>query len=151
MNQSLGSVALYDIIIVFIVITFSFLTITINYNKAFRASSRAVYIIEQNAGYNQAASNHIRRDLNALHYPPYPGGVYFNASSCPIKNGQRAMTTLTSGGPVSTRHEICVYRFASGTRHYKYGVMTYMYVDLPVVGSIFKVPVYVESDYLYAF
>lgn len=151
MSQSFGSVALYDIIIVFIVITFSFLTITINYNKAFRASSRVVYIIEQNAGYNQAASNQIRRDLDTLLYRNNPSGIPFNPSACPVKSGQRAMTTLISGGAISTRHEVCIYRFASGSKHYKYGVITYMYVDLPVVGSIFKVPVYVESDYLYSF
>jgi hypothetical protein len=143
MNQSLGSVALYDIIIVFIVITFSLLTITINYNKAFRVGSRSIYIIEINAGYNQAASNHIRRDLDTLGYRVHPS-LSFDSSTCPVKSGQNALPQLSS------RHELCIYRFISGN-HYKYGVLSYMYVDLPVVGNFFKVPIYVESDYLYNF
>ena len=52
MNQSVGSIALYNIVLIFIVIVFAFLAATVSYSKAFRVNSRIIFAIEKYEGYN---------------------------------------------------------------------------------------------------
>ena len=37
------------------------------------------------------------------------------------------------------------------TKHYQYGVYTYMYVDLPVIASMIKIPFYSKTNVMYEF
>ena len=68
MSQSVGSVALYNIVIVFLVIVFAFLAATISYSKAFRVNSRIIFAIEKYEGYNQLSADQIEDVLETLGY-----------------------------------------------------------------------------------
>ena len=63
------------------------------------------------------------------------------------KNGKNAMANLTS------TYNYCIYEFESPSRkdYYSYGVMTYMYVDIPLLNDTFKIPVYSKTDTYYRF
>lgn len=146
MKESVGSIPLYNIIFVFLIITFAFLAGTISYSKAFRVNTKIIDAIEKFDGYNIKSSNEINRIL--LNYG------YSHSGGCPTREGAEALSgdEYFGGG-----HNYCIYRFFEGNGsdlEYKhYGVLTHMYFDipLPVTGRTFSIPVYSRSDRLYIF
>lgn len=145
MNQSVGSVALYNIVIVFLIITFAFLAGAVSYSKAFRVNSRIVNAIEKYEGYNVKSIHEIDRVLNILGYKKSVG-----ARSCPPKNGANAVSKSVS----NNNYIYCVYEYKStkgGLDNYYWGVLTYMYVDIPIVGDTLEIPIFSTSDTFYRF
>ncbi|MCI8445121.1 MAG: hypothetical protein HFG15_01655 [Bacilli bacterium] len=140
MKQSIGSVFLYNIIIVFIILIFAFLSATISYSKAFRVNSKIMNYIERYEGYNTEAIREINRDLNTIGYRR--GNSNKCASS---KNGG---TLVTNG---DNQYKYCVYRFEIDSRHYSYGVLTYMDMDIPIISQNLEIPVYSKTDKIYKF
>ena len=51
MREGIGSVFLYNIIIVFIVITFGFLSASLSYMKAFKVNGKIANALEKYEGY----------------------------------------------------------------------------------------------------
>lgn len=141
MKESVGSIPIYNIIFTFLVITFAFLAGTISYSKAFRVNTRIIHQIERVDGYNPLASRRIDSDLRSF---GYSSGAARLSSNCPRRGGQDAIRRL------SNEHFYCVYRFEQGDFKY-YGVLTYMYFDLPLIGTAFSIPVYTRTDRLYYF
>ena len=145
MNQSVGSVALYNIIIAFLIITFAFLAGAISYSKAFRVNTRIINSIEKFEGYNVKASAEINKTLNNLGYRRSLTYIY----DCPTRNGAQALAHI--GSTSETPYEYCVYQYATRNNEYYFGVLTYMYVDVPVIGETFKVPVFSVTASYYRF
>lgn len=140
MREGIGSVFLYNIIIIFIVILFAFLAGTMSYSKAFRVNSRIINAIEVSEGYNEQANKEITRVLGTLGYR-HSGGNH----SCPTKKGATLLENITSD------YEYCVYYYKIDDRHYNYGILTYIYLDLPVIGELLKIPVYTKTARIYHF
>ena len=138
MREGLGSVLMYNIIILFLVLIVVFLVGTISYNKAFRENSRIINAIEKYEGYNGPAYEEIDRTLTTIGYSR-KGNV-----DCPTKEGARAMTNITG------KYQYCVYEFKINDKFYNYGVLTYIDFDLPIAGEI-KVPIYSKTDQIYQF
>ena len=140
MREGIGSVFLYNIVIVFIVVIFAFLAGTMSYSKAFRVNSRIINALEKYEGYNELSDTEINNVLQTLGYRVNTGGF-----SCPEREGAEAVTKVTDS------YEYCVYYYQIDSRHYNYGVLTYIYLDLPVIGRLFKVPVYTRTARIYQF
>ena len=68
MSTSIGHTFLYNLIILFIIIIFAFLSGTLSYYKAFKVNNRIVYIIEKYEGYNEFAKTEIETLLSNLGY-----------------------------------------------------------------------------------
>ncbi len=143
MKESIGSVALYNIIIIFIIITFAFLAGTISYSKSFRVNSRIVNALEKYEGYNDKASAEIDKLLVTIGYRQ--NSITSSSGDCPIKNNVEA-EKMFSGYFV-----YCVYEIPDTNDKYHWGILTYMYIDIPIVSSVLKIPVYSESDSYYRF
>lgn len=62
-------------------------------------------------------------------------------TSCPKKSNKAG--TLKNG--------YCIYKFNDDSKHYSYGVLTYMYIDIPVISDVLKIPVYSRTDRIYKF
>lgn len=139
MKTAIGSIPLYNFIIIFIVITFGFLSATLSYMKAFKVNSNIEKQIERYEGYNALSKTEIDNILSTLGYRR-AGSV-----TCPSKSGTNAMTTLNSSYP------ICIYEYNLGNGYYNYGVTTYIYMDIPLIGGTFKIPVYSESERVFRF
>ncbi len=147
MREGIGSIALYNIIIVFIVITFGFLIATLSYVKAFKVNGRIASIIEKYEGYNELAIDEITRDLKTIGYRigdvdcqrrPFFGKEY-NDTDSDLK-----------------MHEYCIYEYPDDEDNKKdgylsYGIITYIYVDIPIIGGQFKLPVYTETEPIFNF
>lgn len=143
MRESIGSVFLYNIIILFIIVTFAFLSGTLAYVKAFKANSRIVNAIEKYEGYNDLANEEINRILSNLGY---------------IRETPRCNPTRGTGELMeqlgNTPFAYCIYHFSPNNTDMQnkdiYGVVTYMYFDFPIVGRA-KIPLYAKTEKVYRF
>lgn len=146
MRESVGSVALYNIIIVFIVVTFAVLAGTMSYSKAFKVNNRIINAIEKYEGYNNDfVSEEIDRMLSSI-------GYQFQNSNfkCSQRNGYTAMLDK------NPNYEFCVYEMPVDSkewngRYFEYGVVSYIYIDLPVIGDFVRIPVYGVSRKIFKF
>lgn len=144
MRESIGSIALYNIIIVFIVVTFAILSGTMSYSKAFKVNNRIINAIEKYEGYNDLSAEWIDKFLATIGYNYDPKG------KCGKRNGYE---------PVLDRNKdywFCVYAYPEETRahngqYMSYGVITYIYIDIPLIGDYLRVPVYGKSNRIFCF
>ena len=139
MREGIGSVFLYNIIIVFIVLIFAFLAGTMSYAKAFRVNSKIINTIEEFEGYNKLSDQEIERVLNNYGYRKT------TTDNCPNKNGMSVVTKI------SNNYKYCLYYQEIDSKHIKYGVISYMYMDLPIIGELMQIPIYAETDSIYRF
>lgn len=147
MKQAIGSIPMLNIIIIFIVITFGFLSATLSYMKAFKVNGRIAKAIENHEGYNLLSNQEITNTLNNLGYRmAEPGSV-----ECPEKDGK--LVEAIEG----KNHYYCLYdngyyvdSNGNKTRYFNYGIVTYIFVELPF-GASFKLPVYSETEKIFQF
>jgi len=148
MKQAIGSVPIYNIIMVFIVITFGFLAATLSYMKAFKVNGMIAKSLENYEGYNSLADAEITKNLTSIGYRMGDSSTY----TCPTKKGKNAV----SAG-ATKNHVYCIYEYdyyQAGnvkTKYFNYGILTYIFFDVPIVGGTFKIPVYSETEKIYHF
>ena len=140
MKAATGNALLMNIIIVFLVVVLGVLVTSITYTKAFRVKNRIVEIIEH---YDGDFDNHeidIRSGITAS----------LNNVGYRLK-GTSACKILSDGNVAyieGNDYYYCVYKYDTG-RGYYYKVLTYMYLDLPVINQIMNIPVYGETKVFY--
>ncbi len=137
MKESVSYTYLLNIIIMFIVLTFMVLMGTLSYTKAYRVNSRIIDVIERCEGFNECSKEKISNVITTLGYQQY------NIKNCPTKDKKDG--TIYQG--------ICVYEINpdGDNKHYSYGVMTFMYMDIPIIGDLLRIPVYSRTDRIYNF
>ena len=162
MRQGIGATATFNIIIIFIVIVFGLLIGTINYYKAFKVNSRILDIIEKYEGYNTLAYDEIGNFLGTMGY------ISGNPGCSDTSHGASLVSRQNGNIKMDDRYDYCVYyydddrgkndrntKIANVTsdgnpRYYNYAVITYIYVDLPVINQI-RIPVYTKGERIYNF
>lgn len=150
MRSGVGSVVLYNIIIIFIVLTFGFLMATISYVKAFKVNSKIASSIEKYEGYNSLSDEEIFQSLQTIGYQIAVDGTY----SCPDRlhyhNGKiKSYKAVSSEG--YKNHRYCIYKYDSKDGYFTYGIVTYVFIDIPLFGGKFRLPVYSETDAIFEF
>lgn len=129
MRESIGSVFLYNVIIIFLLIVFGFAGGLITYMKAYKVNSKIANAIEKFEGYNENATTEINRILGSLGYR-----VNDN-NTCPT----RTDGTLVTGADNKPDFRYCVYQTKSATNvdpYDQYMVVTYIFIDLPFIDEI---------------
>lgn len=146
MKESLGSTFLYNIIIVFIVIVFAILAATLTYYKAYKVNTKIITSIEKFEGYNNLSSIEINNTLTSIGY------MYRDDYICPDEKNGATLFELEDT-PESKLFRYCVYYYPEDgdDRHYSYGVMTYMIIDIPVVNMFLQIPIYTRSNRIFRF
>ncbi len=150
MRESIGSVALYNIIIVFIVVTFAVLAGTMSYSKAFKVNNRIINAIEKYEGYNEKSATEIDAQLLSIGYDMKPG-----INNCTnVRKGVALYNN--SERNYNPNYEFCIYKNGVDTsewkdRYFEYGVISYIYIDLPVFGDFFRIPVYGKTRKIFEF
>ena len=124
MREGIGSIALYNIIIIFIAVTFSVLAGTMSYSKAFKVNNRIINAIEKYEGYNELAAIEINTKLMDI-------GYKLGEGSCNKRRGYSPMEDLNPD------YNFCVYQYPEETREWNgrystYGVLTYIKKSLYV-------------------
>lgn len=144
MREGIGLTYSLNFIIIFIVITFAFLFGIMSYYKAFKVNSRISNAIENHEGWNNLSNDEVTNVLTTLGYQK--GSV----SNCPSKNNM----TLVAGGSASvTEHMICIYEQnnVKNNEYFKYGIVTYISMDIPLVGQTLRLPIYTQTEKIYKF
>lgn len=143
MRESIGLTYTLNFVILFIVITFAFLFGIMSYYKAFKVNSRISNAIENNEGYNSLSINDINNVLGSLGYRK--GSV-----TCPTRTYKgKQYSAVTS---TSNKYAICVYEYpVNDSGYFRYGIVTYIYLDIPVIGQTLKLPIYSETEKIYKF
>lgn len=147
MRESIGSVFLYNIIIVFIVITFGFLSASLSYMKAFKVNGKIANSLEKYEGYNMLSDQEIAQTLNTI-------GYRVETPECDAKIHNKMTYQPVDAGSYKD-HEYCLYEYINGSDfeggYFSYGIVTYIHLDIPIVGGIFKIPVYSETESIFRF
>ncbi len=146
MRQAIGSTFLYNIMIVFIVITFGFLAATLSYMKSFKVNGKIANSLEKFEGYNELSAAEIETSLANLGYRSSSNGNL----NCPSHrhNGIEYQPITRIG----TNYKYCVYEYPEkNSRYFIYGILTYVYMDIPIVGGTFSLPIYSETERIYEF
>jgi len=139
MREGIGSIFLYNLITIFIILIFAFLAGTLTYYKAFKVNNIIVNAIEKYEGYNKLSNEEINKHLNTIGY---------NKNSnvnCPKKGNKNALQNI------SGIYNYCVYEFSEGSKFRSYGVITFITIDMPVIGGTLRIPVYSKTKLLYNF
>lgn len=149
MKEAIGNIPMYNFIIIFIAVTFGFLIATLMYYKAFKLNSRIAYALEEYEGYNELSKNEINRVLGTLGYRKGSTG------RCPNKSIGFEVTNSNFGYPIciydSSRDQSSGNNRNSTNNYFNYGIITYIYIDIPLINGTFKIPVYTESEKIYKF
>lgn len=134
MKQSIGTTFMLNIIIVFLVVTFALLSATLSYYKAYKINNRIEGSIEKYEGYNNLSKPDIEKILKTLGYNP--------KTSCPA--------TRNGASNISSSEDYCIY--LRNTKGYDYyTVVTYLNMEIPVIGQFLKIPVVSETEKIYVF
>ena len=155
MREGIGSVFLYNIIIIFVIIAFGLLSATISYYKAFKVNERILYSLDKFEGYNRFSEEEIENFLASKGYTYNPDGQ----NACPEEKDGGTLIRAKD-----TKYLYCVYYHSddrgnnekdrlNGDRepiYYNYSLTSYIYADLPIVGA-FKLPVYTKGERIYNF
>lgn len=150
MREGMGSVFLYNLIIVFIVITFGFLSASLSYMKAFKVNGKIANSLEKYEGYNDLSNKEITETLSLI-------GYKLGTPKCERRkhNGVSYDAVVTIQG--SVYHDYCIYEYMNSKNgdykngYFTYGILTYTYLDIPILGGIFKIPVYSETESIFKF
>lgn len=155
MREGIGSVFLYNIIILFVIIVFGLLSATISYYKAFKVNERLLYSLDKFEGYNRFSKEEMENYLTSIGYTYNPDGQ----SECPKEKDGGVLISTNN-----THYLYCVYYHEDdrGSQeqdrlngddepiYYNYALTSYIYADLPIVGA-FKLPVYTKGERIYNF
>lgn len=162
MKESIGYTSTLNIVIIFILISFAILMAIMSYSRAFKINNRIMNEIEKCEGYNTCTVKEIDRILTNYGY--YTADSNF---TCPRRDGIQAVQNPTAlddeGQPIRINgFEMCVYidldennqnndyvKKINGKDHYRYGVLTYYHVDLPLI-EWFRLPVFTRTNWIRA-
>lgn len=136
MKQSVGESVSINIIVIFIVIMFAFILGILSYTKAFKVNSRIGKALEECEGYNVCSKKEIERVLTTL-------GYIREGVNCSAINDK----TLVNDGSEG----ICIYEVTNDVKHYGYHIVTYIRMDLPIIGKSIKLSVKSKSNGIYKF
>lgn len=140
MKQGIGFTATINIITIFIVVTFGFLSATLMYYKAYKVNNAIADSIEKYEGYNGLAQTEITQKLDSL--------GYISGSHCNKKQvGDDNIVTENKSG-----YDYCVtYQKKANSNYYKYKITTFLRLDIPVFNIVLNLPVKSTTENIYYF
>lgn len=150
MKESIGFTFTLNFIIVFIFISFAVLIGIMCYSKAYKLNNRVINEIEKCEGFNSCAVSEINRVFSNIGYRSVSG-------ECPRRDGINAISRSEYPAGLDN-YDYCIYfekgnpEFdyeKDGDRYYRYGVLTYIYVEWPLLDL--QVPVYTKTNWIYDF
>lgn len=141
MRESISYSFLLNTIILFIFICFAVIMGIFSYYRAFRANTIIINSIEKYEGFNCLAQEEAARKLSTLSY-----STPFRANNRSDNIGE----LLTNSSEYNNLGYSVIY-YDLNDRNYQYGVFTYMYMDLPIINQIMRIPLYSKTKVLYEF
>lgn len=145
MKEAIGTSFVLGLVITFLIIFMLLFATSLSYTKAFKVKNKIVELIEKyddilkvsvdtNNRLDNDLENEISNSLSEIGYR-----ISVTPNNCPERNGKQALTKNTTAN-----YEYCIYRYDTRKGTY-YGVTTYIYYEVPIIGSSLRFPVYGET------
>lgn len=157
MRESIGTSFLLNFIVVFIVFIMAFLAATLSYYKAYRTNNMILHAIEKFEGYNKYSIAEINDKLNSI-------GYQRDGIKCSAKKTDSNVEGTLVNSETYKKDGYCIYRYwnekpkktsdggnADTDIFYSYAVISYMRMEIPVIGGLIKMPVYSKTYNIYHF
>lgn len=138
MKSAIGNTFVMNFVIIFTIIFIGLFVTSTSYTKALKIKNKIIDIIEENEGYNSNAESEINAYLADAGYRISKG----SSNTCKYKDGKGY--TLSYPSQLTNGYDYCIFSFSDGNGTY-YGVKTYMYLDIPLIGDTAKIGVYGET------
>ncbi len=147
MREAIGNTYVLNFIITFFAIFILIFIGTTTYTKAFKVKNKIVDTIENFDG-EIDTGNHLRNNVQD-EIDEKLGQIGYridNNSECPtdgrFSNGQMLSK--------SSNYRYCIYRFSTSKGNY-YGVVSYIYIEIPIIRAKLEFPVYGETRVFFNF
>lgn len=154
MREAIGNVFIINFVIVFVGIFIFFFAGSLAYTKAFKVKNKIINIIEERGGYDSTSDD---LKIEITDYLKDAGYRIVSTDSCPERDGMTLVNGSNGNNNIINGYLYCVWKSnnesevetddKSGRGTY-YGVQTYMYFDIPIIGQTITIPVYGETKYL---
>lgn len=143
MKEAIGNAFIFGLVITFIGIFILFFATSTSYTKAFKVKNKIIEIIEKHSDILSSEpvkegrlSNDVEAEINTV-LSDIGYKIAVNKNNCPVRNGKDAIVPQSN-------YDYCIYEYSTVKGKY-YGVATYMYYQIPVIGIELKFPVYGET------
>lgn len=142
MRDAFGSTFMFKILIIFIVVYVSFMTIAVGYAKAFRIKNGVIDILEQ----NQYDSREIN-DWNDIIINKVDVFLAKFAYNYPEENYPAALNHCNSMGGEYSDNGVCIItNDPINEREVYYTVVVYLIIDFPFFNYTPVIPIYGETE-----
>lgn len=157
MKESIGNAFVSGLVIMFLFLIVLILSFAINYSRANKIKNKILNYVANYAELHSTVRDgvieaidindgnlerEIDRELANVGYRQNYAGS--NKNSCTKNKNNQSSDVLN---PNSVYH-YCIYSYET-ERGYYYGVETFMYFDIPVIGRTIEIPVYGETRVIY--
>jgi len=146
MNEAIGSAALFNIIITFVIVLILLFVGSISYSKAYKVKNIIVEEIEKHKTFDTAVESEIDGWLNDLGYKK---DTISSTRACPSYDDFMPQTKKST-----SNYHYCVYKketcddkakIKKDSCGYYYRVVAYMYLELPLIEDVELIPVMGET------
>ena len=136
MRQAIGTTWLMQLVIVFTLIMVAFITLTINYTKAFKLKNEVISMIERNEGFNETQNGTVTLINNYLMY----NGYSVTGSCNSDEYGMISLNDVKSELGVSgQKYYYCIQKIKRSsptfTDRVKYKIRIFYHFNLPILGD----------------
>lgn len=143
MREAIGTSYIVNFIVVFFALFILIFVGTLSYTKAFKVKNKIIDIIENYdgdiegpSGLSSTVEDKINSKLSEIGYR------ISNQNTCETDGRfDDADAVLTKK---SSTYRYCIYKFNTSRGSY-YGVVSYIYFEVPIIGSKMEFPVYGET------
>ena len=167
MRESISYTFLLNIVIVFIFTCAAIIMGILSYYKAFRANTIISESIEKYEGYNCLAKEEIARKLTGIGYrTPFDVKCKSSDGKCDDSGeGYKVISynldfegnLVYEDEPMNSTYQCEIITTSENVqknncttnKHYQYGITTYMYVELPVVSGLIRIPLFTKTSIMY--
>ena len=169
MRESISYSFVLNMVILFMFVCLAIIAGIFSYYRAFRANTIVINAIEKYEGYNCLSEEESKRKLNTISYNvPFEVNCNNKGGTCMTdtdKNYAVVSYNLDFTGakyvkvqddpkktPINDKYKTmnstytCNYYYCTNTKKYQYGVYTYMYIDLPIVSQMIRIPFFSKTN-----
>ena len=159
MREAIGNSWLFSVVIVLLIVIIMVLAGSSTYTKAYKVKNKIIEVIETNGTWDNSGVSEVEAYLNKVGYKKT------NGNSCSVSGVNNShynycvkledeTETVSNGDICKTcvqnkdRNQCVQCRQALLNSSKKYKITAYMYLDLPIIGSMIKIPVTGETKNL---
>ena len=148
LRNSINGAWLFGIIITFMAIFIAYISISINYSKAYEMKTKMVTIVEEYDGVNPSTVEYLNRIASNYGYR--------KTNTCKVENGEKLVGILDGIPTVNPKEpqNICITRELKeggefNEKKYYYNIEVFFGFDLPLIGNLFTFRVDGETNAIY--